>query len=1679
MSEATIDELRISIEAKASDARGQLSALADDMTSAGRSARSAAPGVTTLAQALSTLSGAGGAVSTMREVSAALTALDGKKVSPNIAKQVSAIAASMGSVPSAAPLMQVAAAVSSLDGKKVSSSVGRQITSITKALQGMGGVTVDVGKFRELSTALTSLSNVPKNALSSTVNAMLKLPRAIESLDSVDMGGLATKARELSSALGSMPSSANGVTSAYKSIAAASRQAGGTMTGSGGGWMRSASDEADTLRGHLKSMAYDIRNVTIVAMAFKGLSNAIATCVDASNKYIEDMNLFNVSLGEYASSAQQYAEQVSSITGVNIQEWLRNQGTLATMTKGMGVASDSAATMSQNLTQLGYDLASFYNISDQDAFEKIRAGMAGELEPLRALGYDLSVARLQQDAFSMGITKKVSEMTQDEKAMLRYHAIMSQVSWAQGDMARTLESPSNMLRVLQGSLTSAARSIGNIFLPMIKAILPVAIAAARVVATLANMIADLTGGTQIASVEYGGGGDTGDFGSDDDTAAADDLADAYDGVGDSADGAADSVKELKRQVMGFDELNVMSAQASPSGGGGGSGGNGGKGGKGNGGGGGGSASDMPLQTYDFLGDASSISDDLYNAIMDMVKRAGDAFKPLVDAVKPVIAAIASQFEGLDIAGAAENAFMAFLNLVSNVARGVVEVVGPMMVALNIPETVALGFDLAAQGMLALASMASAAASGVKGFTDRAVVPLVSWVGDKLRGAIRVCIDVLSSWQTWFIQNTGAINDLGQAAGTGAALVLALARAVADRAFDIAAGAFTALSGAVQWLLGVLVNSEAARVAAGLLGAALTVWAIGKGLDAALTGIGNAFTLMGAMIEKAALPAKGASDDLSGALSGGLTGGMANAKAGADNLGSAVKTLMSHIYDSNSAVHDAVDKVRALGDVHDGTSKKATLNELAHKKAESAVVSAGAASKDAASKLQTEQDALERVSNKLKDSTSWSDRLSVSQQNQKVKIAEANSELANNKLSLAQAKLATQEYAAQDEKSIGVKAQLAIAEAQAGKAVAGSTVKKVAATATEGAMTIASGALTVAQGLLNAVVAAFPGMAMALALGLIMQAIQPVIDAVGGFIGGLLGLNDATGDVTDTTEEANQVLTEEQQRVQDNVDSINEYERSHDNLADALATSGVSIEQYAQHLEDTGQTFDEVKQAQESFVDSTINGFDKIDTSQQITFDTLAENLRSNIATQRQWSDDMQSLMERTGMDSNNALIQGLLSAGPEKMAEAVHEAINDPTGQKLEELKELAEQSGATLDPSVAEGIRSSQGDAATATGETMDSVEGAVTEGGGDVEQAASDVDEATVQRFGSHYGEAKDAGRNLAGGFGDGVAEASADATRPAEQTSAAVVTALNGGKGYSEAKSAGRNMMGGFTDGLREVANVARTEGQNAARYAQDGLGSNHWGANSAGRNEMGGFTDGLREASGGAYSAGSSAAQQAQSGAGSNYWGAYSAGSNFAWGFNNGMTSVQSTIYSNARTIASNAAQAMNSYLRIHSPSRLMMETGKYFDLGVAEGIKGYASDVTNVARAMAENAFDVVDAATKAGSAAGGAFGDGVSSSMDAVELSARVSAGYALDARPSASPVAGQPHDATGGSGDDGSVARAIASAVTLGIVNAQGPSASGGGDATIVLRVGNEELAREVAKGRASLLRRGVTLEI
>ena len=455
-------------------------------------------------------------------------------------------------------------ALSQVGNVKISSSIANQLTAINTALTGLKWT--DGDKLTSLANGLRPLSELGKANMTTFINQLSKLPKVIEDLETADIDKFTQQMTALAAAMKPFADEMQKVSNGFSAFPSKIQKLI-TSTEKYNASARKATTTTGKFTSGLKAL-----NVAAVAITFRKIGHFIAQAVTESNKYQEDLNLFTVALGQYADEAKEYAEYVSDIMGIDPAQWLRNQGIFNTLLTGFGDTAERAQLMSQNLTQLGYDLSSYANIPIEEAMLKLQSGISGELEPLRRLGYDLSQAKLQQTALNLGIKESVANMTQAEKAELRYYAIMTQVTTAQGDMARTLEAPANQLRILQAQLTQAARAIGNIFIPALNAILPYAIAVVQVIREIANALANLAG-FKLTEVDYSG---------------VNSAAVGAGSLADNLDDAAGAAKKLKQYTAGFDELNVF-APNTGSGSGAGAGGAGGF--------------DFDLPTYDFLGDA--------------------------------------------------------------------------------------------------------------------------------------------------------------------------------------------------------------------------------------------------------------------------------------------------------------------------------------------------------------------------------------------------------------------------------------------------------------------------------------------------------------------------------------------------------------------------------------------------------------------------------------------------------------------------------------------------------------------------------------------------------------------------------------------------------------------------------------------------------------------------------------------------------------------------------------------------------------------------------------------------------------------------------------------------------------------------------------------------------------------
>lgn len=209
---------------------------------------------------------------------------------------------------------------------------------------------------------------------------------------------------------------------------------------------------------------------TAVTLPLVGIGTAATKmAMDA----VESENLFEVAMGGVAEDARKWSEETSKSLGLNAYNVRNNMATYNAMLTSMGLTTDESLKMSEGLTQLSYDMASFYNLKPEEAFEKLKSGISGEAEPLKALGILVNDNTIKTYAYSNGIAKQGEQLTESQKVQARYGAILDATKNAQGDLARTMDSPTNKIRVMKDQAQQLAIQFGQLLLPILEKLIGV------------------------------------------------------------------------------------------------------------------------------------------------------------------------------------------------------------------------------------------------------------------------------------------------------------------------------------------------------------------------------------------------------------------------------------------------------------------------------------------------------------------------------------------------------------------------------------------------------------------------------------------------------------------------------------------------------------------------------------------------------------------------------------------------------------------------------------------------------------------------------------------------------------------------------------------------------------------------------------------------------------------------------------------------------------------------------------------------------------------------------------------------------------------------------------------------------------------------------------------------------
>lgn len=310
-----------------------------------------------------------------------------------------------------------------------------------------------------------------------------------------------------------------------------------------------------------KSVSGLIGSISKIGAAV-GLAFGVKALVDFGKESInlasdleEVQNVVNTVFRDMSNEINEFAKNAITQFGLSELSAKKYASTMGAMLKSMGFDTQDALEISKTLTGLTGDIASFYNLTSEEAFAKIRSGISGETEPLKQLGINLSVANLEAYALAEGITKSYNAMTEQEKALLRYNYLLKTTADAQGDFARTSDSWSNQIKLLKEQFNSLKAILGksfiNIFKPIISSLNEVMKSLIAFAETFSNALGKIFGWKYEVSAGVSTDLENGE--------------DAANGISGGMDDAAKSAKDLKNSLSALDKLNVINADTASNG----------------------------------------------------------------------------------------------------------------------------------------------------------------------------------------------------------------------------------------------------------------------------------------------------------------------------------------------------------------------------------------------------------------------------------------------------------------------------------------------------------------------------------------------------------------------------------------------------------------------------------------------------------------------------------------------------------------------------------------------------------------------------------------------------------------------------------------------------------------------------------------------------------------------------------------------------------------------------------------------------------------------------------------------------------------------------------------------------------------------------------------------------------
>jgi len=441
---------------------------------------------------------------------------------------------------------------------------------------------------------------------------------------------------------------------------------------------------------------------------------------------IESESLFQVSFKNMSKDVKDWSDEMSKALGLNATELRRETATTYDMVRAMNVGKNTAVEMAKGISLMSRDVASLRNEKPELVYHRFSNALMGMTRGAHLMGYAVTDANVKIYAYKNGIAKTGDELTESQKTVARYLLLLEQTKTAHGNLAQTLNSPANQLRMFNENLKTLSQTLGNLFIPMLNAVLPYINAFLQLITMVIDKIRQFFG---VKPNEK--------FAKDlhpNMENLSDDMKELGDGADNFADGLKDSTKQakkLQKELAKFDEMNVLNEKKTPK------------------------TPKMSrwqklMQGY---GKPLEIPIPKYDAHLELIK----------DKVKKVVDEVANYFKGIDytpMLKSLENLNKAMQPIWDNIAQGwkwFVDSVLKPLTEWTITNLLPDFFNLLAGAIQFLGTIIEIAKPSLKWFWESVITPLASLTGWAITGLLQALTVVLKGLSDWAMANKDTLD----------------------------------------------------------------------------------------------------------------------------------------------------------------------------------------------------------------------------------------------------------------------------------------------------------------------------------------------------------------------------------------------------------------------------------------------------------------------------------------------------------------------------------------------------------------------------------------------------------------------------------------------------------------------------------------------------------------------------------------------------------------------------------------------------------------------------------------------------------------------------------------------------------------------------------------------------------